>query len=263
MTGAPDVIRHCEGLIETWLPGAMYPSEIAWFLESFTRAGCEVVVECGRQDGVSTEAFARSFADSPVEVISIDLERDRARAQRARERLRGCAVELVAGDIHVEVPKVLRRCAGKKVAVLQDGAKGWEGLATLLAAATCANVGMVAQHNLHHGHVTRTVFEMLALRPSFVESSDARDRFAPLIEAERAVIRTRNPNRSLDHTSLGVMLTDRPQKKLIVESFRVLKPIFGPWNPARVVAAWGRDDFGYVTRLRRWTRLTPARFKAR
>jgi hypothetical protein len=59
------------------------------------------------------------------------------------------------------------------------------------------------------------------------------------------------------------MLTDHPQKEVIVESFRLLKPLFGPWNPAPVVAAWSRDDFGYVTRLRRWTRLTPARFKAR
>lgn len=59
------------------------------------------------------------------------------------------------------------------------------------------------------------------------------------------------------------MLSDRPQRELIEESFGVLKPMFGPWNPGRVVAAWGRDDFGYVTRLRRWTRLTPASFEAR
>ena len=52
--------------------------------------------------------------------------------------------ELVSGDIHIEVPRILRRCGGKRVAVLQDGPKGWEGLATLLAPLTCkAPIGAV------------------------------------------------------------------------------------------------------------------------
>ncbi len=59
------------------------------------------------------------------------------------------------------------------------------------------------------------------------------------------------------------MLTDTVQKRFIEESFRVLKSVYDPWNPARVVSAWKRDDFGYVGRLRKRSRFTPARFKAR
>ena len=115
-----------------------------------------------------------------------------------------------------------------------------------------------AEHNLHvvlgeHDGKTKLLGDA-------VHSSD---RFEPLIAAEREALRAKNPNRPMDHTSLGVMLTDAVQKRFIEESFRVLKPVYGPWNPARVVAAWKHDDFGYVGRLRTRSRFTPARFKAR
>ena len=86
---------------------------------------------------------------------------------------------------------------------------------TLLAAAVSDDVGMIAQHNLHHGHVTRAVFQMLSQRPSFFEYAEGHDRFEPLIAAEREALRAKNPNRPLDHTSLGVMLTDTVQKRFI------------------------------------------------
>lgn len=101
------------------------------------------------------------------------------------------------------------------------------------------------------------------LRPSFVEYAEGHDRFEPLIAAEREALRAKNPNRPLDHTSLGVMLTETVQKRFIEESFRVLKPVYHPWNSAQVVTAWKHEDFGYVGRLRRRSRFTPARFKAR
>ena len=241
----------------------MYPSEIAWFIDNFERSGCDVLIECGRQDGVSTEVLAAFFQGSGTTLISIDFEEDPQRARRARERVHGYDAELVTGDIHFEVPRILRRCAGRKIAVLQDGPKGWEGLVTLLAAAVSDDVALIAQHNLHRGHVTRAVFQMLSRRPTFVEHAEDQDRFEPLIAAEREALRAKSPNRSLDHTSLGVMLPDTLQKRVIEESFGVLKPVYGPWNPARVVSAWKHEDFGYVGRLRTRSRFTPARFKAR
>lgn len=259
----PDPITHCQAFIDSWLPGAMFPSEIAWFLDTFTRAGCDVLLECGRQDGVSTEAFAKYFQGTSVQVISIDFDADPARAARARQRVAPYGAELVSGDIHVQVPRILRRCGGKRVGVLQDGPKGWEGLATLLAAAVADNVGMVAQHNLHEGHVTRTIFQMLSLRPSFLDYASELPRFQPLIDAERKVIRQKSPNRPVDHTSLGVMITDAAQKKLITESFKLLKPQYGLWNPGRACAAWERGDFDYVSRLRKRARFSTARFQAR
>jgi hypothetical protein len=241
----------------------MYPSEIAWFIDNVERSGCDVLIECGRQDGVSTEVLAAFFHGSGTALVSIDFDNDPLRARRARERVREYDVELVSGDVHEEVPRILRRSAGRKVAVLQDGPKGWEGLATLLAAALSDDVLVIAQHNLHHGHVTRAVFQMLSLHPAFVEYAEDHDRFEPLIAAEREALRTKNLNRPLDHTSLGIMRTDPIQKRVIEESFRVLKSEYGPWNPARVVSAWKGDDFGYVGRLRSRLRFTPARFKVR
>ncbi len=263
MSPGSSAVDYCRGFIESWLPGAMYPSEIAWFIDNFERSGCDVLIECGRQDAVSTEVLAAFFHGSGTKLISIDFDENPVRARRARERVQGYDVELVSGDIHLEVPRILRRCEGRKVAVLQDGPKGWEGLATLLAAAISDEVVMIAQHNLHHGHVTRAVFQMLSLHPSFLEHTEAYDRYRPLIAAEREALRAKNPNRPMDHTSLGVMLTDPAQKRYIEDSFRLLKAVYGPWNPARVVSAWTRDDFGYVERVRKRSRFTPARFKAR
>jgi len=259
----PDAVAYCHRFVDGWLPGAMYPSEIAWFLDGFARAGCDVLVECGRQDGVSTEAFARYFHGSGVRVISIDFDSDAARAARAKERVASFDAELVSGDIHIEVPRILRRCGGKRVAVLQDGPKGWEGLATLLAASLDDNVALIAQHNLHKGHVTRSMFQLLSIRPSFIESSDDQARYQPLITVERTAIAKMSPNRPIDHTSLGVMHTDPMQKSLIAESFGLLRPQYGPWNPGPVVAAWKRGDFEHVTRLRKRARFTLARSKAR
>ena len=262
---SPDrsAIDHCRGFIESWHPGAIYPSEIAWFIDNFERSGCDVLIECGRDDGVSTEVLAAFFQGSGTTLISVDFDPDPVRARRARERVRGYDAELVTGDIHIEVPRILRRCAGRKIAVLQDGPKGWEGLVTLLAAAVSDDVGLIAQHNLHQGHVTRAVFQMLSLRPSFVEHAEGHERFEPLIAAEREALRAKNPNRPLDHTSLGVMLTDTIQKRFIEESFQLLKRVYGPWNPERVVSAWKHEDFGYVGRLLARSRFTLARFKAR
>src|SRR5262245_2985023 len=133
-------IEHCREFIESWRPASMFPSEMAWLIENVERAGCDLLVECGRHEGVSTEVLASYFWGSGTSLISIDFEEDRRRARRARERLRQYDVELVSGDVHVEVPRILKRSPGKKIGVLQDAAKGWEGLTTLLAAAVSKNV---------------------------------------------------------------------------------------------------------------------------
>ncbi|MBK6880138.1 MAG: hypothetical protein IPH01_05045 [Elusimicrobia bacterium] len=227
----PDPINHCARYVDAWLPGAMFPSEIAWFLHHFVASGADSLIECGRQDGVSTEIFADYFKDTGVKVISIDFDRDGARAAAARRRLTKYDVELVAGDIHVEVPKILKNTGARQPAILQDGPKGWEGLATLLAAAVTPSVRLVAQHNLHKGHQSRSLFQHIALRPCFIENSQHWGKYKDLINLEHQTIARMTPNRPTNHTSLGVMITDDAQKDFIRESFVSLKSFYGPWNP--------------------------------
>ncbi len=259
----PDPLKHCASSIDRWRPYAIYPSELAWFLDHLVRSECDTIIECGRFDGVSTEILAQFVLGSGRKVISIDLEIDAEQATQARQRLTGYDVELVAGDVHSEVPRLLGRLAGKSVAVLQDAAKGWEGLATLLAASVADNVGLVAQHNLHRGHVTRSLFQHLSLHPAFIEHSPDRQRYQKLLDDEREFIASRPPHRALDHTSLGVMITDRVQKGVITDSFETLRRLYGPFNPKRVVAAWARGDFMAIRRIALRARFTLARFKPR
>ena len=259
----PDPVVHAMETIETWLPGAMFPSEIAWFLRRFIDSGADTLIECGRQDAVSTLAFGRFFQGTGVKVLSIDFDSDASRAAAARKRVEGLDVELISGDIHQHVPRLVMSLADRRVAVLQDGPKGWEGMATLLAASTHPNVRLIAQHNLHKGHVTRELFQYLALQPAFIEHLADPSSYAAIIAAERAAIARKAPNRPVDHTSLGVTEMTGAQRDAIVRSFAVLKSLYGYWNPGRVAAAWKDGRLDRVTRMRSQARYRLARFQAR
>lgn len=250
-------------LLDSWLPGAMLPSELLWLGAILREAGVEVVIECGRQDAVSTWALATMLRDSGVEILSIDFDDDPAQLARAKARLDGLAATCVSGDIHVEVPRLLSANRGRSVAVVQDGPKGWEGMATLLAAAFQPNVALVAQHNLHAGHVTRTVFQMISLRPSFLEHAGSAAELVALRQREVVELPARQPNRPLDHTSLGVIELDEPARAHLTAAVHLLRSRMAPWDPVRVAEHWDKGDFTYCTRLRRRARFTPARFKKR
>jgi hypothetical protein len=262
--GLRDPITHCQAHLERWLPGAMFPSEVAWFLDHFDRVAASVLIECGRQDAVSTEMLGTYLEGRDARIVSIDFDNDAERARKAHDRVaRLRNVELVTGDIHVMVPELIARYPHERIAILQDGPKGWEGLSTLLAAATVDNVVMVAQHNLHLGHKSRSLFQHIALHPAYIENSPDRDRYRTLHIDERAIISQKMPNRPIDHTSLGVLVVDEPQRTFITDSFTTLRRTYGPWNPQRVADAWRRRDYGFVSRLRKSSRYTLARFKAR
>jgi hypothetical protein len=253
-----------DAVFDSWLPGAMFPSELVW-LGRLIRAGrIDHVIECGRQDGVSTWTLATLLDGSGVEISSIDFDDDPERVQRTKARLEGLPVRCVSGDIHAELPKLLQERRGERVAVVQDGPKGWEGMATLLAAAHDPRVALIAQHNLHLGHVSRTVFQMLALRPCFLEVAEAEDpQLTALRARESEEIPLRQPNRPVDHTSLGVIALDEPAREHLIRALAVVRSRLRPWDPIRVVAHWEKGDFGYCSRVRARSRLTPARFKQR
>jgi hypothetical protein len=83
----PATVAHCPRFIDDWLPGAMFPFEVAWLLSVVALSRAEILIKCGRQDGVSTEMLATYLKDTGVRLISIDFESDPLCAQRARERI--------------------------------------------------------------------------------------------------------------------------------------------------------------------------------
>ena len=253
-----------ERIFASWLPGAMFPSELLWLERMIRRANVEVVIECGRQDGVSTWTLATLLRDAGTRILSIDFDDDKRQLEAVRSRVAGLDVECVSGDIHREVPRLLAELAGRRVAVVQDGPKGWEGLATLLAAGFEANVSLIAQHNLHIGHVTRTIFQMLALRPAFLEAAEPEDGLLrALRDRETVGLRAAAPNRPVDHTSLGVIRLDEPARAHLFEATRLLRRSMWPWDPRTVRRHWDRGDFDYCSRVRSRSRFTPLRFKRR
>lgn len=256
--------RFEDELFARWLPGAMFPTEVLWLERAVRRAAVDLVIECGRQDGVSTWVLGTLLRGSGTEILSIDFDDDAGRLAKTRQLLADLPVTCVSGDIHVQVPTLLRERRGRRIAVVQDGPKGWEGLATLLAAAHEPDVVLIAQHNLQRGHVTRTVFEMLSLDPCFPETALAGDtEFERLRAREVDELARRTPNRPLDHTSLGVIELDDERRRHLVAAIDVIGRRFAPWDPRRVRAHWDRGDLAYCSRLRSRARFTPARSKRR
>ena len=252
---------------DRWLPGAMFPSELVFLAQSVHASGADLVIECGRQDGVSTWTLASMFAGTHVEIQSIDFDEDPERLAQAKARLIGLNATCVSGDIHVVVPELLdamgaRSGAGRRVAVVQDGPKGWEGLATLLSAAHDEAVVMIAQHNLHRGHRSRRAFEQLSSRPCFLERAAPGDeRLARLREREMDAAWT--PNRPVDHTSLGVIELDPAGRSYLMRVLPGLRRAMGPWHPDRVLEHWRSGDLDYCSRVRRRSRWTLERFRKR
>lgn len=249
--------------IDAWLPGAMFPSELSWLLESVVDQGCTAVVECGRQDGVSTELLGRYLTPRKIKLYSIDFDDNADRARQSRERVKDLMVECVSGDIHAQAPQLLNRLKGKRVCIVQDGPKGWEGLTTILAASQLEQVVLIAQHNLHLGHKSRELFQFLDPRPAFVDESARKDVYASLRTLEMKEFEKKTPNRQLDHTSLGVMPINTFQREKLAHSFDLMKGSYGLWNPKTVYEAWKKGDFDILTRLKARRRYTFARFQKR
>lgn len=246
-----------------WLPGAMYPSEVIWLTSQLVVQRVEVVIECGRQDGVSTRYLGELLAAHGVSIFSIDFDDDAARLESVKQSLSGLNVVCVSGDIHWHVPQLLNQNRGRRVAVIQDGPKGWEGLSTLAAAAFCDDVVMLAQHNLQVGHRSRTYFGLMACNPPFLEYDAQATMAHELRSEEQREPRFEESNRPRDHSSLGICSLDSPLRPAVLENIRALDSMMGPWSALKTVQRWKVGDFDHVSRLRRHQRYSWYRFKAR
>lgn len=262
MAEADPSASFADELMAGWLPGAMFPSETLWFGQIVQEQAVEAVIECGRQDGVSTWTLATMLRGTGIEILSIDFDEDPERLERTEERLRGLDATCISGDIHEAVPRLLEERQGQRVAVLQDGPKGWEGLATLTAAAHQPQVAVVAQHNLHLGHRSRAAFISLSGRPCFLEGALPRESpLRQLRDREVVELARRTPNRPTDHSSLGVIVLDESGRATFERQIDELH--MGPWHPRRVLRHWDTDDFAYCSRVRTRSRWTAERFRRR
>jgi len=256
-------VEFYERMLEEWLPGAMFPSEIWWLVQAIKETNPDVVIECGRQDGYSTRLLAELLKDTDIKIYSIDFDEDKARLERIKGDLSSFNVECVSGDIHVRVPEILSANHGARIAVVQDGPKGWEGMATLLASVYSSDVVLLAQHNLHIGHESRDMFDCLSPSVAFYEFSDECRSLHDFRKLEVDRLAGVSSNRAIDHSSLGVMRLGENSRALLRKRIEDNEGKFGVWNPIKVADAWKVKDFDYVSRLRAGMRFSMYRFKKR
>ena len=235
------------GYVEKWVEGAIFPSEMAFFLAKCAVEDVSVVVESGRQDGYSTEILGDWASRGERQVVSIDLEQDVERAAACRQRLARWPVELIKGSAYEEFGRWTKRKSPGRVGFLADGPKGWPAI-SMMAAATTEQVKVVALHNLTVGSSERAFFEEIDGKSAFYESAivDPGKRWVELRERELIVTRASEAARSLDVSSLGVMALDPQKRATFRNSWR---SEFGLHQPAAVRAFWGMGALAASTKL--------------
>lgn len=147
-TKPDDALRFVRGVDYPYVPSAIYPSEMAYFLCMCERAESDCIIESGRDQGYSTAVLGAYGEQFGKRVISIDIEMDREIARACRQRLsRYPKLELLAGDSFRILPRLLRE-ERRRIALLVDGPKLHEAI--FLSAASCATgtICMVAHHNI-------------------------------------------------------------------------------------------------------------------
>ena len=142
-----DMLRFVQSVEYPWFPGAIFPSEMAFFLFQCEVAGVDCLIESGRQDGYSTAVIAAYAQAKRIHAASIDVERDPARAAACRERLRWFTnLELVVGNTFTELPSLLNS-QKQRIALLIDGPKRHEAIYLSAAAAALGPIRLVAHHS--------------------------------------------------------------------------------------------------------------------
>lgn len=201
-----------QGWVEHWVEGAIFPAEMVFFLAVCEANGVEEIIESGRQDGYSTEILGYYARDRSGLVASIDMETDRDRAGRCRQRLAGNPhLTLLRGDCQSLIGPLLFADRSTPTAVLIDGPKGYPAMMMLLAAAALKWVRVVAMHNLHGDLEStskeRQTFVQLQRGIHFYEDlgDDISKSWRRLRQAEKDYCQKVESTRSLELSSLGVL----------------------------------------------------------
>jgi hypothetical protein len=122
---------------------------------------------------------------------------------------------------------------------------------------------LLAQHNLHPGHKSREVFQLLAVGPAFLEFDKDSAEIHKFRAEEIRIIATKTPNRVIDKTSLGMMVLDNHNIELLRSNLRSLESKMLPWSPFHVAKHWEKSDFSFVSRLHTAQKYRLYRFKKR
>lgn len=193
-----------QGLGYPYFPGAIFPSEMAFFLHSCDGAGVAAIIESGRQDGYSTAVLGRFGDEHALPVISIDIELDPQRAQDARVRLgRYESLKILLGNSYRLIAKFLRTLPAP-VALLIDGPKEHDAIYLSSAAAAYGPIALVGHHNTEPGASWHPHFAERFSEAKFFEDSElARDPAAQDFRKWERLF-TQEANRNLSQTSLAV-----------------------------------------------------------
>lgn len=227
-----------DGWVSEWMPGAIFPREVVFFLASCEAAGVVNIVESGRQDGYSTELIGYYARSRGGLAHSVDLEADHARAARCRERLGGYPnLVLLKGNSVAFFGPILTGERTAPTALLIDGPKGYLAISMLLGSAGFRWVRLGAIHNLNPGSADRETFVRLSPGPHFYEDVHGRigDNWEALEAEEKAVCGGCQEGRSVDQSSLGIMRFEGLNRGRLVMR---MHPRFGTWQPGRFFVKW-------------------------
>lgn len=240
-------------LIKKWVEGAIYPSEMVFFLASCVASGVELIVESGRQDGHSTEVLGEFARQTGMPVKSIDIEFDRDRGERCRKRLAHLPVDMIVGDGFEEVGRLVMQ-TNKPLALLLDGPKLWGAISILSAAASWPCVRLLAMHNLDAGYTTRAFMEKEVGEPIFYEDIIADSANMPnwteLRQQETTHIIGIMGDRAQPVSGLGVIVVTT-QNRARLSHFR--HSYFRTYPPWFVRWAWKVHAFGLLKRVFSYT----------
>src|SRR5512140_2024640 len=104
-----------------WVEGAIFASEMVYFLAACDTERIATIIESGRQDGYWTRILGEYARITGTKVHSIAIEWDKARAEACRRSLEGLPIELHSGDAFSLVPTLLARAPRSPTALLLDG----------------------------------------------------------------------------------------------------------------------------------------------
>ena len=236
-----------ENHLSAWIEGAIFPSEMAFFVASCEVAGITRVIESGRQDGYSTAILADWAERSGVEIISVDLELDAARAAACRDRLRGKPVTLIRGSAYSCFGKASFSEPDKPTAFLVDGPKGWPAL-SMMSAALTTGTRLMAIHNLAEGLPTRDLFLQLGGTSVFYEDAlvDPGPHWRMLRKRESELLTARGAVRDLEGSSLGVLALEGETRQ---KFSRLSGAQFGLHQPSIVRGFYRLGLFWATTKL--------------
>ena len=224
--------------VSEWKPGAIFPREMVFFLAACEAAGVVNIVESGRQDGYSTELIGYYARSRGGLAHSVDLEADRERAERCRQRLAGQPnLVLLKGNSVAFFGPILTGDRAAPTALLVDGPKGHLAISMLLGASGFRWVRLGAIHNLNPGSAERGIFVRLSPGPHFYEEISGRvgDQWDALGLEEKAVCGGRQEGRSVERSSLGIMRFDGLNRARLVMT---MHPRFRTWQPLRLFLKW-------------------------